>query len=124
MNKVSCYALRDGKNLLELINRLPFALANVLKYTFRYQKKGTPLQDLNKALNYLEYVDFEMIEMAKYDFFLEVQFEKNAPNQLFEQACCLLRRGYPDYQFDEEKCVLKMFIEEAIAEEEQAIYGI
>lgn len=40
---------------------LSFELGNVLKYILRHDKKGMPLQDLEKAKKYLEY------EISKYN---------------------------------------------------------
>jgi len=34
---------------------LPHRLCHVLKYLCRYQRKGTPIQDLQKAKQYIEY---------------------------------------------------------------------
>ena len=35
-------------------NGLGFCVGNVIKYICRYDKKGTPLEDLEKAIHYIE----------------------------------------------------------------------
>lgn len=35
-------------------HRMSFAAGNVIKYVCRYNRKGTPLEDLNKARHYID----------------------------------------------------------------------
>ena len=35
-------------------NNLGFCVGNVIKYICRYDKKGTPMEDLEKAIHYIE----------------------------------------------------------------------
>ena len=42
---------------IELCEQCGFLLGNALKYLFRYQHKGKPLEDLKKARYYLERLD-------------------------------------------------------------------
>ena len=37
---------------IEILWELPFVLANSVKYAFRYQRKGKPVEDLEKAIFY------------------------------------------------------------------------
>lgn len=39
-----------------LANELGFCEGNVIKYIVRHKSKGTPLQDLEKARHYLEFL--------------------------------------------------------------------
>ena len=45
----------SGIECIELAMWLPFCLGNTLKYLWRADHKGTPVQDLEKALWYLRY---------------------------------------------------------------------
>ena len=44
----------SGVEVIELVRYLPFSLGNAMKYLLRYQSKGSPLQDLDKATWYLK----------------------------------------------------------------------
>lgn len=45
---------KNGIELIDLIEDLPCWQANIIKYVYRCEKKGKKLQDLQKALWYLE----------------------------------------------------------------------
>lgn len=43
----------SGVEVIELTEHLPFCLGNAVKYVLRHRHKGNPVQDLEKALWYL-----------------------------------------------------------------------
>jgi len=60
LNDPAHYRLRNGKQSIEFIEATltpeqfeGFLRGNALKYLIRYDKKGTPKQDLRKALDYV-----------------------------------------------------------------------
>ncbi len=56
INHPEHYQSKDGIEVIDVIDSfdLNFNLGNCIKYILRNQKKGFPLQDLQKALWYLE----------------------------------------------------------------------
>lgn len=48
------YRNKHGRQIIEVIRHLPFSIGNAIKYTFRYENKENPAQDLTKALWYLD----------------------------------------------------------------------
>lgn len=48
------YRNNSGIQLIECIRYLPFDLGNALKYVYRHNDKGKPVEDLKKAVWYLE----------------------------------------------------------------------
>lgn len=43
----------SGIECIDIVSHMDFCLGNVFKYIYRYQHKGNPIQDLQKAINYL-----------------------------------------------------------------------
>lgn len=48
------YKNTERKQLIEVIRLLPFSVGNALKYLYRFEGKGKPVEDLKKALWYFE----------------------------------------------------------------------
>lgn len=44
------YRSKSGVQLIEVIRPLPFSVANAVKYVYRHEGKGRPLEDMEKAL--------------------------------------------------------------------------
>ena len=63
---VDYYSNSEGLQLGELINGQPFAVGSILKYCWRYDKKGTPKKDLQKTIDYAFSLNADII--AKIDF--------------------------------------------------------
>jgi len=66
-------------------NKMSFLAGNILKYVERYDRKGTPLQDLEKALDYtnkyIENIDYhqpceEVVSMGEYLFANQIEGTK------------------------------------------------
>lgn len=50
------YYRRCGLECMDTVANLDFCTGNVVKYLWRYQYKGHPLEDLYKARTYLDYI--------------------------------------------------------------------
>lgn len=54
VNRPSHYTQRSVE-CITIAQHLPFALGNAFKYIWRYEHKNNPIEDLSKALFYLEH---------------------------------------------------------------------
>lgn len=68
------YTWRNGKECVDVINefltserRKGFFEGNLLKYLYRWEKKGKPVQDLKKARVYLDYLIDEAEKEEKHE---------------------------------------------------------
>lgn len=68
----------------EFLKYLPFQLGNACKYILRYQYKGHPVEDLKKALDYLEWAGEDYEEpISEKVFVLAPYFNNDIINILF-----------------------------------------
>lgn len=44
-----------GVECIEVASHFSFCIGNAMKYLWRYQNKGNPVQDLQKAIWYIQY---------------------------------------------------------------------
>ena len=69
----------------EFLKLLPFQLGNACKYLLRYQYKGHPVEDLKKALDYLEWASEDYEEpISEKVFVLAPYFNSEMLNMLFD----------------------------------------
>lgn len=62
----SYYSTSRGLQLGELINVQPFAVGSILKYCWRHNKKGSPEEDLQKAIDYAFSLNAEIVSEIKF----------------------------------------------------------
>lgn len=68
------YRNPSGVQLIECVRFLPFDLGNALKYVYRHNDKGTPQEDLKKALWYLSDFTKNPVQIRRRDF---AKFQKH-----------------------------------------------
>lgn len=62
VHRPSHYQLVSGAECMDFISRLPFSLGSAVKYLWRYDKKGCPINNLQKALTCLRRYEADTIE--------------------------------------------------------------
>lgn len=109
----SHYRNAEGKQIIDVLRNLPFSIGNALKYVYRNSKKGHAVQDLQKALWYLD--DFYHNPVSdtipsSFDDLIDGSFEKEAFTKIFE-----LYEAVGTDSFNKRYSDAKQFIEERIS---------
>ncbi len=93
---------KDGTELWEILENTTFFVGNIFKYIMRYDLKGTPVKDLEKAINYINKMKHtnenndSIIQLCEDKNFLEI-VEKQ--NEFKEDVVCLFKDEYMEWDF-------------------------
>lgn len=82
----------------EFLRYLPFQLGNACKYILRYQYKGHPLEDLKKALDYLEWASEAYEEPISEKVFVLVPY---FDNQILDVLFNAYEEDEPEINYDD-----------------------
>lgn len=76
---------------IDLTRLLPFCLGNAVKYVWRHRDKGNPLEDLKKAVVYLEWAIEDALPIYNYDRACRLALEFRAEVIIRRQEASLTR---------------------------------